>query len=234
MSVNEFSRVKVEALESHGDDRMAHEVPRSALPELTFGIADIEDCIRRLQIPPWLSCYFALEEVPACVLQKVGGGGSYPAGSRAGVQLGWAVLPMGFSWSLFFAQAVSQHVAGMSLRQVGLPSEGVDDVGPTTVLGGASEDGQLKHYVYVDNLGCFSTDRATAAKVTRTWETDFGELNLVLHKGEVTSRADVLGVSLDGEKHRAALTTHRREKLRLAIDAVLKGKRVAGWVIEVL
>ena len=73
------------------------------------------------------------------------------------VTVGWAVLPMGFSWSLFFAQAGNADLAASEVGTT--PSSGLSDRGPTLVIRPASGP-VLEHYTYVDNLGVFCSDRA--------------------------------------------------------------------------
>lgn len=76
----------------------------------------------------WLSRYFALLPVAARVL---GLAGEEVKGVRLGpeslVTVGWAVLPMGLSWSLCFAQVANAELAARVLgvsREAGLRDDG--------------------------------------------------------------------------------------------------------------
>eukprot|EP00972_Heterocapsa_arctica_P042107 6207381-Heterocapsa_arctica.AAC.1 len=82
-----------------------------------LGQADVRDCSHRMRTPPpWLHAYFALPQVPACV---VGLGGSTLDGRVLqhddGVYPCWAVLPMGFTWSLYNAQRANERLASAGI-----------------------------------------------------------------------------------------------------------------------
>ncbi|CAE7411650.1 unnamed protein product [Symbiodinium sp. KB8] len=84
-----------------------------AVPELHIGLSDIRDCFHRLKQPRWLQEYFCLDPVPAAwvgmagekINNKVLDGSDliYPMPSS---------LPMGCSWSLYFAQTISEKLMG--------------------------------------------------------------------------------------------------------------------------
>ena len=90
----------------------------------------------------------------------------------------WAVLPMGFSWSLYFAQAANAQLAAQVLGTT--PCRGLSDRGPTVVLRPAA--GIIKeHYVYVDNWGCLCSDEDAAKEAVSKWVEAFEAEDLKLH-----------------------------------------------------
>eukprot|EP00972_Heterocapsa_arctica_P101290 14929711-Heterocapsa_arctica.AAC.1 len=65
-----------------------------------------------------------------------------------------AVWPMGFTWSLLFAQRINKS---QTMRADLLTRAPVNDQSLEAVL----RDGELLHYVYVDNVGVTGTDRVS-------------------------------------------------------------------------
>lgn len=67
---------------------------------------DVDNCFRRMKIPAELSAYFCFP-----VLRAGGAGvasaGGHVLGARDWVFPAPAMLPMGFSWSLFFAHEIT-------------------------------------------------------------------------------------------------------------------------------
>ena len=91
---------------------------------LAVGLSDVSNCFHRLRVQSWLSDYFCLPPAPAQVLgatgQEVHG---RPLGRTDAVTPCWAVLPMGFTWSLWFAQRINEAtVTKVALCYKELPS----------------------------------------------------------------------------------------------------------------
>ena len=103
---------------------------------LYLGSADVRDCFHRLKTPPWMWPYFCLPAVPAQCVGMVG----RRLGDRT-LQVGdavipaWSVLPMGFTWSLYYAQKANEHLAERSLQGA---AQRLFDRGPPLVLGRCS------------------------------------------------------------------------------------------------
>ena len=78
-----------------------------------FVSADVRDCFHRFRAPQWMSEYFTIPPVAAHVVKMVGqpsvGGEIAELKAEDPVLLGWAALPMGYTWSLFFAQEANTH-----------------------------------------------------------------------------------------------------------------------------
>ena len=76
-----------------------------------IGISDIENAFRRMRMPVWLSNYFCLPFVLKA--GELGIMGQTVEGHKLSyhdeVSLAASNLPMGFIWSLFVAQKISEH-----------------------------------------------------------------------------------------------------------------------------
>lgn len=119
-------------------------------------------------------------------------------------------LPMGFTWSLYFAQTISeakiQKVSGLQ------DSTLVSDRGTAVVFRAPTppESREMRHYVYVDNLGVISPHEAVVREAVRNMEADFSGSGLLLHPGEVEScNVKALGSSLRGDLLATRVTPKR-------------------------
>ena len=167
------------------------------------GLSDIKDCFHRLQQPPWMQAYFCFDPVPASWVGLV-----FPMPTS---------LPMGCSWSLFFAQKVSEKMmsevpslrSSMLLQDRGLPlcihaieniresksPEANPPSQPETRSLPRGREGQFgdqpagdpRHYVYVDNLGVFSLDQGRVKEALAQITEKFEGCGLKLHPGEIQS-----------------------------------------------
>ena len=110
-------------------------------------------------------------------------------------------LPLGFSWSLHFAQSANRTRLN---RQPSL-HRGVEMTyrGPPLVLGGRGQIAQTGHYMYVDDIGIVS-DRVTQVHmVFNESRQDFKKSRLVLDQISVRSGSGrALGFELDVEQSR--------------------------------
>ena len=111
------------------------EVDSDAVPTAWFGITDIKDCSHNMLTPEWISDYFSLMPVTAGEVEIEGStllqnSHRVALGNDILVTPAWAVLPMGCSWSLYFAQSAIEATASRapaleeplpSSRQVGGP-----------------------------------------------------------------------------------------------------------------
>ena len=143
-----------------------------------------------------------------------------------------ASLPMGCSWSLYFAQAVSEHL--MSEIPLLAQSTLLRDRGLPLVIRSFAQDGEKHekgpdlpagdpcHYVDVDNLGAMSTSQELVTEALDQIKHTFEARGLVLHPGEVEcDRIDALGCRLSGTKRRASLKPLRFWRLRQGIRYLL-------------
>ena len=184
-----------------------------------IGLSDVKDCFHRLRQPFWLSEYFCLDPIPAEWVNMVG---SVINGSKnAAGDLVWPApgsLCMGFTWSLYFAQRVSERL--MAMVPCLATSRLVNDRSGSIVLNQRDNDEgktNLHHYVYVDNLGLLSTDLRTAETGIREVEQVFTEHQLILHAGAVSGGSTrALGCDLRADLLASRVTPERYHNLRQA------------------
>ncbi|CAK0795767.1 unnamed protein product, partial [Prorocentrum cordatum] len=92
---------------------------------------------------------------------------------------------------------------------------------------------EVRHYVYVDNLGVFSLFSELVSGVMNQLTGEFTELNLLLRKDElVPGMAVALGAEIDGNRLRARVTSDRFWRCRQAVRGLLARRRVKGWAVE--
>ena len=104
---------------------------------------------------------------------------------------------MGFSWSLYFAQLANETLMSQIPSLVG--SQLVSDKGPPMVFGPGSSE-QVRHYVYVDNLGIISPQEALVKSSLEELGPGFDDRGLVLHPGEIQHKhIQALGCSMRGD-----------------------------------
>ena len=202
---------------------------------LFLGISDIDNCFHRLRLPVTLSDWFCL--VPTFTARELGIVGEVINGITLGpdhvVSVASAMAPMGFSWSLYFAQRTSEHIFAASL---GRDSTLFNDMSAPLVLDPRPEARhRSSHYVYVDNLGLLSfDDTLVRTKLSKT-VTDFTQAGFELHEiSAVTGEREALGTVLDCTGFHSRPTTKRFWNLRMAISGFLRRRRATGAVLEVL
>ena len=195
---------------------------------LYFGLADVKDCFHRMRQPAWLSRYFCWDPIPARWIEGLVGTEveGRLVDSHCEVFPMPASLCMGFSWSLYFA--LMKKVPRL------LGSEVVSDRGMPMVFGPEGGD-RVRHYVYVDNLGIISPHQAIVGEALEQLAPCFDERGLVLHPGEL-QHEDIraLGCSMRGDIMATRITPERFVRLRQAVGAVLRRKRVSGRILEVV
>ena len=222
---------------------------QSQYSQLFAGLSDIKDAFHRLKQPRWMQELFCLDPVPA---SWVGLEGKTLCGTvLRGDELVYpmpASLPMGCSWSLYFAQAVSEHL--MSQVPLLRDSEILRDRGPPLIVqptrgtdianDGHTEEARVhteaaRHYVYVDNLGVLSTSKEIVSDALSQIKGIFEARGLSLHPGEVQSDTiDALGCRLSGTRRNATLKPTRFWRLRQGLRYLLGMKYVSGRVVEVV
>ena len=106
----------------------------------------------------------------------------------------WSVLFMGCSWSLYFAQSVTETIASRAPALDGLSP--LHDKSRELFLG--RRKGVQAYYVYVDNLGVIAKTQQEADAVLNQWKDLFADSGLTLHKSELAQKIKSLGIELDG------------------------------------
>ena len=153
---------------------------------------DIKDMFYRLRVPDWLQNYLGLPSLAASEVRQHFGD-VIPAewGNDVSVSPTFLVLPMGFSWSFYFAQEVLREAIRVSLphAQFVVDRSPVGEVGDSCSLAMA----------YADNGYHFSTPRDMAKNDARTVEQYLNKIGLATHEEAVAcSTCIVLGGALDG------------------------------------
>ena len=160
-----FARVEIEVpvCKSRSD---ADEVVEQL--QMWIGMADISDCFHRLGISSDLSRYFCLDPVAAQELDVVHCEGHDLAKDELVLPC-LAALPMGFNWSMFWAQSASENQLA-SVSTLG-PCRIIRSRDPALVF---SESSGIRYYLYVDNLGVLGLQRAQVAEALKDTLTGFG------------------------------------------------------------
>ena len=109
-------------------------------------------------------------------------------GRETSVTPAWAVLPMVCSWSLYFAQSVTEAITSRALALHSLcplhDKSGGLSLGP--------RKGIQTYYVYVDNLGVIAKTQQEAGTVLRQCKTLFAENGITRHKSELGQKVKSL------------------------------------------
>jgi hypothetical protein len=193
---------------------------------LFVGKVDLDNFYHRIRLPDWLVPYFAMPSVRA---GDVGLEDEFGADTRV-----WpccAALPMGFSHSVFLAQAAHEHMldtrTSLSRR---------DRIGPDTDL--TLDEERLLHAVYIDDL---ITVSHSGAKVDAAIDEylPVAEANGTPAKPSKIVRAttqptDALGLEVDGIHHTVGLSVPKLQRLCQDTMALLKAGTCTGRDMEVL
>ena len=134
-----------------------------------IGISDIDNAFHRMRMPEWLSDFFWLPfDFCACDLGLVRtllGGQRLRHHDRVSVAAN--NLPMGLTWSLFFARKIWEHqmgqVRGMVDSKLFNDGTGLLVISPGRPLA-------MLYWVYVDNLGMICLSRV---ELQENWQALF-------------------------------------------------------------
>ena len=185
---------------------------------------DIKDCFHRLRLDDSLSDYFCLPGGTAASFGLTQKDGFMPDDI---VYPACSCLPMGFSWSVFFAQDVATEM----VRRSGAftSADEIRDGYADTLLN------RDRFFCYVDNIGVLGKD-AAAVDVALNAIKDVLLQNGLLTHDHVTATTcqDILGIELDGKMHRTRVTTKRYCRIRAVLRWLLGRKRTTGQVLEVI
>ena len=155
----------VDLLTGEGLSRMEIEIEDDVSMHVTLGglrinlgVADVSDCFHRMKFGPELKELKKFFGYPAILAGDLGLSeldGQYLAPETEVFPLAES-LPMGWAWSLYFAQCVNEYQLSISMR-VAKPLV-MSDRGPPLVFRPASDARTVGSYVYVDNIGILSDD----------------------------------------------------------------------------
>ncbi|CAK0812006.1 unnamed protein product [Prorocentrum cordatum] len=197
-----------------------------------LGVGDAADCFHGMKLQGDIRHYFSWPPLDAALTGET-------LVERRPVHAGeqvWPMsqsLPMGFSWSLYFAQAANQRRLDRQPSLAG--SLRLSDRGPPLVLGRGTVGSELGHYMYVDNAGVIGFDAARVTCALQEAQRDFDGDHLKFHEVEVMPEGGrTLGCYLDG-RHRATRPTDERfAMVRKGVRCLLRRRKVAGWQLEMV
>ena len=205
---------------------------------LFVGLSDVKDCFHRLRQPRWLAEYFCLMPIKA---RWVGLEGSSLDGVLLHADSVIYPMPgslcMGFSWSLYFSQAINEHQCKLVPSRKESPI--ISDEGEAVVFSSADSrrdpNGSTRHYVYVDNLGILSSHEGVVRNALQELDEHFSRQGLLLHPGEVSQgETKALGTILDGNQLCSRITPERFHKVRQSIRGILRRKKISGRTLEIV
>ena len=195
--------------------------------EIFFSGGDIDNCFYRFEAPDVAKPFFTLPGIRARHL-------GVDVCKRDGLDpASWIVprlraLPMGWSWSLWFAQVSHEEVGRRVGQHDGTAIQDRSVPRPLS-LGGAL------HAKYVDNFLVCGHSPGEVQRGANSLETALSEAGLAVHEGFGPSvRATFAGIELDGERQTARVAKKRVWKLRLACDLILDARSISGAALEVL
>lgn len=159
---------------------------------------DLDNFYHRLRLPDWLCQWFALPAVRAADVGVAGDGWVYPC---------CTTLPMGWSHSVYLAQQAHEHFIATHTR-----FDSRDSITATT-------DNRLdrtRHQVYIDDLILVGPDREQLGQQQDDYIDAAERRGLVVKRTKVvrpTTRAECLGLELDGVSHAFGLSANKLNRL---------------------
>ncbi|CAK0906248.1 unnamed protein product, partial [Prorocentrum cordatum] len=199
---------------------------------VVLGVGDVADCFHRMKLDGDIRRYFCWPPLLASAT-----GETLIEGQAAGdSEMVWPMsqsLPMGFSWSLFFAQAANQSRLD---RQPSLAkSLRLSDRGPPLVLRRGPHSENLGHFMYVDNAGVLGLSDTAVRSALHEAQTDFDRDHLKFHEVELhVGGGRTLGCHLDGARLCTRPTDERFATVRKGLRCLLRQRKVAGWQLEMV
>lgn len=184
--------------------------------------------------PAWLSEYFCWGPIPARWISGLVG--TMLDGKKVEANESLYPMPaslcMGFSWSLYFAQAANENLMTQIPSLAG--SVPMSDRGEPVVFTGEDRRA-VRHYVYVDNLGIVSPHAGIVKSALEELGPGFDERGLILHPGELRHEdIQALGVFIKGDLMASRIAPARHGKLKQGITGVLKRRKISGRLLEVV
>ncbi len=199
----------------------------AAQQEIYFAGGDIDNAFYRISIPPAAAPFMTLPRIKAKYL-------AHPMvnGRRVGGET-WIVpellvLPMGWTWSLWYCQTMHEHL----LAHHGIPRDiQVQDRKALAPLSGSEICGAI----YVDNFMVVGHDPQTVGLAHSQHVNRMNDLGLHIHEeADVSTTMSFAGLEFDGASRQVRVSCGRVWKIRLAIDHILGGDRLHGKSLEVV
>ena len=191
--------------------------------------SDIRDYFFSLELPPDLKHLFCLPPIP---LQYLAEWGIQAPCDGAEDTRGWVwprcrVVPMGWSWAMYIAQRVHQHIC---LEASGLGTSRLLVEGrPAPSL----ETGEVVLIPYADNLNVAGTCQAAVQRTKDCIVHRLRQHGFRVHEEtEASTLAQSLGFLVDGERHCITPIPERWEKVLQAFGWLARRPRVSGKAVE--
>ncbi len=193
-----------------------------------FSVQDIANCFYELHIPDGLSQWFGLMPLTASDqgIAELQGEVWDPHQLIFPVL---SVLPMGFSWSVFWTQEAHRFLVNQS-KACPIDAEIIDKK-PAPDLTQYS----TARLLYIDNQLFMSTEEHGASSARRSAHSVLSQHHLPLHEivDDVTL-IDSIGFELDGIRKICRSSKDKRWRLRLGTQAFLRRTLVSGQQLEAL
>ena len=195
--------------------------------EVYFSGGDIDNAFYRVRAPGCALPFFTLPRVKVKYLSNPVVDGRRPS-QETWVTPQLLVLPMGWSWSLWFCQTMHEFL----FERHGIPScMQIQDRRACPPLKGSDVAGA----VYVDNFLLASHDPRQLGVVQSKHTACMNQLGLRIHEiAEPSTSITFAGLEFDGSAHTIRVSTSRVWKLRLGIDHLLSCFRVHGKSLEIV
>jgi hypothetical protein len=183
---------------------------------------DLDNFYHRLTLPSWLRPYFALPSIRAC---DVGLGGVY--GSDTFIYPCCKTLPMGWSHSVFIAQAAHEHLLDTQTN-----------LSPQHRI---THDNDLKldrarHQVYIDDLNLFGPDPNELAQLQKQYISAAESVGLPVKPSKVVLPSDTgvecLGLTVNGSQHEVGLSISKLVNLRSDTVRLLSSNECTGVMMS--
>ena len=188
---------------------------------LTVGMADLKDAFYHLQLPERLRKYFCLKGVDAwrVGIKSVDG---KPVCRKTKRVPRLAVVPMGWSWALWWCQKIHERLVLRSVLDVSSRLQDRKPVASSSRL----------HLQYVDNLVALGTDASGVESSFKAAVHELKAVGLQVHEVELGGDgATILGWDVSA-KGKLSPTKKRFWRVRMAIRGMLSIGRASSKQLE--
>ena len=157
--------------------------------------ADVDNCFHRIRIKESLGRYFAMPPLSAAALGVCSVSGTLVESSDS-VWPCLAVAPMGWTWSLYFAQSINCDHVSDAVRP--FSAQAVNAELPAVHLDGV--DRRLAFFVYVDNVGILGTNPKEVEEALKATTESLDATGLLCKTdGRAHRELDILGVDFNND-----------------------------------
>lgn len=186
--------------------------------------SDLSNFYHRLKLPAWMQPYFAL---PPVRCSEVG----LPGGDKL-VYPCCTTLPMGFSHSVYLAQAIHEHIVDSrsSLRE----EDRMISARRVYELAGS----RVFHMIYIDDVLFFSLDKSECEQALSSYENAVTSVGLPTKVSKRVSptceKVEGLGLTIDGRTKRLGVSASKLWSLCDDTVALFQRRFVTGDELRVI